>query len=131
MELAWARYQNPSHGNAVNTKLFVEIDPNDARSSDGRVSLEDLDNDTRVVAVHDGPWGLIIERRTLGNTRNGVGIDVATIAHTNLKRWVTILGPGSQGEGLNETMEGNFMELELVDKADSGAEGSIREGDSS
>lgn len=119
LELAWARYHSPYTKNAVSTKLFLKIDPNDVRSSDGKVDPDDLADDTRAVAVHTGPWDLIVERRTLGNIRNGVGVQVSTTTGTYGKKWMTTLGPGSQG--IEELSEGKLVGLELLEKPDSGA----------
>lgn len=122
LQLAWARYRNPAssaNDNAIDTRLFVEV-PNDGTKPDGSASLADLDEDTRAVVVHDGPFGIIIDLRTLKEARNGLYIQL-TWEKRQAKRWVITLGtPGMVTT--EELLGSSFAEVELSSSPD-GPEG--------
>ena len=84
------------------------------------IRVDDLDH--RFVVVHDGPWGIIMERRTLRTINDGLGIEVGTTSDRLLRRqWLVTLGPGTQGA--SEMMDGRFVEMDLRGGPDSNEDG--------
>ena len=62
-----------------NTQLYMVFDPYNESTPSEPVSFNDLDEETTLLAKHDGPFGLIYERRTVKEIKNGSRIEVGCL----------------------------------------------------